>query len=172
MKLCRKKLHLVDYSRHKQCPGCAKITKARFNRSEKGKAMKRRDHEKHREQRLATMRHYSERMNQDADWAHKENARKALWKRENKEWRSANARKRLVAIKNATPKWLTKAQIKEIESFYDLAEEIQWLSEERLVVDHIVPFQGKNVCGLHVPWNLQILPNSINCKKSNRVQEW
>lgn len=66
-----------------------------------------------------------------------------------------------------TPPWLTESQLAEISQFYEWAKELQWLSNQPLEVDHIVPLQGKNVCGLHVPWNLQILPQDLNRRKSN-----
>lgn len=69
----------------------------------------------------------------------------------------------------ATPPWLTEEQQREIQEIY--AEAVS-LSEETGVphhVDHIFPLRGKTGCGLHVPWNLQILPAVFNIKKGSRI---
>lgn len=91
------------------------------------------------------------------------------WRLAHKDVRASNQAKRRAAKLQRTPKWLTKEQLTQIEEFYSLAKEIQWLSEDSLEVDHIVPLQGEEVSGLHVPWNLQILPESINIRKSNKL---
>lgn len=78
------------------------------------------------------------------------------------------ANRRALKLK-ATPKWLTSEHKVEIKQFYKDAKEIQWLSSEPLQVDHIVPLVSDFVCGLHVPWNLQILPRSVNSRKGNKV---
>jgi 5-methylcytosine-specific restriction endonuclease McrA len=108
------------------------------------------------------------------NWQRENKARRDRW---NKEYRSktetkakrlACNRKRELAKIQRTPPWLTKDHLSQIEEFYLLAKELQWLSEEPLQVDHIVPLQGENVSGLHVPWNLQILTQSKNASKNNK----
>lgn len=68
----------------------------------------------------------------------------------------------------ATPKWLTRDQFQEMNNLYWLAKDLRAVSGQEYHVDHIVPLQGVSVCGLHVPWNLQILPADINLSKGNR----
>lgn len=95
---------------------------------------------------------------------------KKKWKQNNKDKRRADDALRWACKLKATPIWLTKEQKVEIEQFYTDANDLQWLSEEKLHVDHIIPLRGKNVCGLHVPWNLQILTASKNVSKGNRYE--
>lgn len=84
--------------------------------------------------------------------------------------RAQTARYR-AARQKATPSWLSVLQKLEIDYFYERAYK---RSEETLVpyhVDHIVPLCGKTVCGLHVPWNLQILEDVANLSKGNRLED-
>lgn len=82
----------------------------------------------------------------------------------------ADYAKRRATKLRATPKWLTEEHWKEIEDFYFLAQELAWLNQDGkpFHVDHIVPLRGNNICGLHVPWNLQLLPARENMSKGNR----
>ena len=72
-------------------------------------------------------------------------------------------------FRDATPKWLTDTHKMEIRLKYRLAIELSRATGERHAVDHIVPLHGENVCGLHVPWNLQVLTQKDNLLKYNRM---
>jgi hypothetical protein len=69
---------------------------------------------------------------------------------------------RRAAKLQATPPW---ADRKAIEAVYAEAR------HAGLTVDHIYPLKGRNSCGLHVPWNLQLLTQVENSAKGNRVGE-
>jgi len=89
------------------------------------------------------------------------------WRSLNKHIKSETSARERFKKKQATPKWLTRLQIKEMQLLY--LETIRISAETGIKhhVDHIVPLNSKLVCGLHVPWNLQILTETENLKKSN-----
>ena len=63
---------------------------------------------------------------------------------------------------------LSVVDIQEIEIIYEACKQRCLDTQRPHHVDHIVPLQGKRVCGLHVPWNLQILTAADNLRKSNK----
>lgn len=87
------------------------------------------------------------------------------WKLKNKGKLSLYSAKRRVAKLNAIPIF---ANLIEIEKIYVQAAKMrqEGLNVE---VDHIVPLISKQVCGLHVEWNLQIIDATANRKKGNKL---
>jgi 5-methylcytosine-specific restriction endonuclease McrA len=72
-------------------------------------------------------------------------------------------------FRQATPKWLSAEQKMEIRLKYRLAIELSRATGIRHAVDHEIPLQGEDVCGLHVPWNLRVITQEENLKKSNKL---
>lgn len=98
----------------------------------------------------------------------KVDAYKAVW---GKAWREANPAKHCAKSNlrrankiNATPAWANHFFIGEV---YDLARLRTKATGFVWHVDHIVPLKGKNVCGLHVEYNLQVIPAIENYRKNN-----
>lgn len=81
---------------------------------------------------------------------------------------NAKTAKRRAIILQATPIGLTKKDFKKIEGVYVEAALLTEKTDIERSVDHIIPLQGENVSGLHVPWNLQILTASENSSKGNK----
>jgi len=63
----------------------------------------------------------------------------------------------------ATPPWVDRSAVRAI---YKKAKRLSKSTGEQYVVDHIVPLDGKLVCGLHVPWNLRVVHWLENARKS------
>lgn len=89
---------------------------------------------------------------------------------ENKEIYLAYSRTRKSLLKKCTPEWLTQEIYDEIISIYKECKVISERTGIKHHVDHIIPLKGKTVCGLHVPWNLQIITAEENLKKGNKYE--
>jgi hypothetical protein len=90
------------------------------------------------------------------------------WKENNKTQVRADTKARRRKHRKATPPWLTRKQKSEIRQLYQIAITMTQTTGEQYVVDHIVPLRSDVVCGLHVPWNLRVITQEENLKKSNK----
>ena len=75
--------------------------------------------------------------------------------KKNKRHAIEETNRRIRKIK-ACPVWVDKEEIKKI-----------YLNRNGLTVDHIIPLINRDICGLHVPWNLNYLSSEENSKKNN-----
>lgn len=89
------------------------------------------------------------------------------WAKNNQGKVNAIWMKREASKKHRTPSWLTEDEKIRIRCYYQVAAMYNRKGLDTYHVDHIVPLQGKTVSGLHVPWNLQVLPAKLNRQKSN-----
>ena len=95
-------------------------------------------------------------------------AREKRW-RDNNPGRSAYlCAARRSRIKQQQPPWVDE---KEIQGFYEMAARVSTCLGIKHHVDHIYPLAGRKSKGLHVPWNLQVIPASINVRKHNKSPE-
>ena len=105
----------------------------------------------------------------------------SLWYEANKDKHSENSKKtynlnkprklldyyrRQKRVAQATPPWVDK---KDLLKIYKEAEELRKKTGKKYEVDHIIPLVHEKVCGLNVPWNLQIITEEENRKKANKV---
>ena len=71
--------------------------------------------------------------------------------------------------REATPPWVTRKHKTEMRELYKIAITMTKTTGVQYVVDHIIPLRSDLVCGLHVPWNLRVITQEENLKKSNKL---
>lgn len=89
------------------------------------------------------------------------------WSRVNPEKMAAKKARRRAQLKCAMPAWVDPAAFLPI---YAERDRVTRETGTEHHVDHIVPLQHPAVCGLHVPWNLQVLPKAVNQSKKNKFE--
>lgn len=101
-------------------------------------------------------------------YLHKAKKDKSEWISKNRGKVNASNSLRYAIKKQRTPSW---ADIQKIEEFYILANSLTISTGIKHHVDHIVPLQGVLVSGLHVEYNLRVIPARDNLSKSNKFIE-
>ena len=116
----------------------------------------------------------------------KDQQRSTLWRRKNTKakaaywsrWFTSNgdalrARRRAGPclrfghLRQATPSWANRFMIAEAYALARLRTKVLGFPWE---VDHKVPLKHKDVCGLHVEHNLQVIPMVTNRRKGTRLE--
>lgn len=185
---CDEYKEITFYTKHKyakdglrsSCKGCEKIYRDSIKERAKDYVVKNKDkiskyQKEYRKTNITQIRKH----NREYQAANKERIRQRIikdnnhsikkYQKNNPHILQANNAKRRALKRNATPLWLTKEQLQEIRSFYKEKIRLEMLDGIKRHVDHIIPINNNLVCGLHVPWNLQILTAEENVRKSNKL---
>jgi len=108
-----------------------------------------------------------------------------------KKWRLANKEKHLEQIKtwslnnkdkinsynvkrrsdklNATPSWFNELDEFVIKEAFDLCKKREISTGIKWHVDHMIPLNAKEACGLHCRDNIQVIPQRLNNIKINKM---
>lgn len=161
---CAKHLHVSKrYTKTGSCHECEK---------QKGRLMAR----KHRNKRRGYMETWrSENVDKIRDgWQswYAENRDEVLRKDKEDPIRrarmTAHRMQRIASQKRAT---LSNLSVEDFLHVYSHRDALSQAEKQQFHVDHYYPLQGKTVCGLHVPWNLQVIPATENISKGNKMPE-
>jgi hypothetical protein len=98
-------------------------------------------------------------------------AQKRVYRQQNKGRINALATARKQYVKQRTPKWADKTGAWLLKEAYQLAEIRTKMTGIAWHVDHIIPLQGKNVSGLHIIDNVQVILGIDNIRKKNHYAE-
>ena len=147
-----------------------KELKARWYKTEKGKAYQAKMQKTYRENNIDAYKEKEQKYREENRIVCNERVR--FWRINNPDKNTAKSGKYRCAKLKAVPAW---ADDKKILSFYQKAS---WMNDatrgfsglgefQRWHVDHIIPLQGKLVCGLHTQDNLQVITAKANLSKHN-----
>jgi hypothetical protein len=146
-------------------PTCKRCYKKSYDASPKGKAAAQAWARAHRpQQRELERSRYTSEKRREKYLRHREqhSAAHRRYYEKNKHLYRESWQRYMARRTQACPPWLTREQRNQMRDVYRRCP-------PGFHVDHVVPLNGENVCGLHVPWNLQHLPAAENIRKGNKL---
>lgn len=90
---------------------------------------------------------------------------------QNKEYYAEKHLRYKLSKKNAVPAWYSELDRFALEEAYELCRIREEETGVKHHVDHIIPLQGIEVCGLHWYKNWQVIPAKENLSKGNKLLE-
>lgn len=93
------------------------------------------------------------------------------WAKQNRDKANANIKAYKMRKAKALPAWVkaNSDYMWMMQEAYSLAKIREKMFGFSWHVDHKIPLRGESVSGLHVPWNLQVIPGAENMSKSNKL---
>lgn len=124
-------------------------------------------------QKEAKARYYEANKEQKKEYQRRYNQTSAVYQRNQPARRRIYAGVRSRRTKLARLKCSTKQDREAIRHIYAECRTLNARSPTKYVVDHIIPLNNPEVCGLHVARNLQIITEEANLAKSNNfISDW
>lgn len=106
---------------------------------------------------------------ESAEHRAREKVRGQEWGAKNRARANARARSGRLCRVRATPGWLSAIERAQVQSLYEIAAARNVQTGVKHHVDHVFAVKGRGWCGLHVPWNLQVLTQKENDQKWIKV---
>lgn len=148
------------------CVSCSRVTKARYKVRHMLKVKAGRTAYKKAKHAAGATARATKKAERRATLRTRRLAAKKAWKIHNRGAVNASTAGRFAAKMHATPPWANKFFIEEAYHLAALRSDMMGFKWE---VDHILPLRHKLFCGLHVEYNLQVIPRVDNMRKGNRV---
>ncbi len=156
---CKKCGTKIRYSKTGQCRTCHAVWLREYSKQNRQSI---------NEQSRSRWKTDNKRKQRQREW---QNNNREKCRQASREWSNKNpinnlerVNRRRAIKKQACPKWVDKLQLK---AFYLIAKHLTNTTGISYHVDHIVPLSNALVCGLHVPWNLQVIEATENIRKGN-----
>lgn len=92
------------------------------------------------------------------------------YREEHRVERAADGSKRRAARRQAVPAWFGELDELVLLEAFDVASRRERVTGFEWHVDHMVPLQAKQACGLHCASNMQVIPASVNLSKGNKMK--